>query len=134
MNIALALIFLLLFQPLVAAYLVGFHLERLTEAEYPLRRMILWQMLLTAIAMVSAFVIAALVSLPFALRILRPEAEAIRADYARLSQALGLTPALAASLETEAAARIARMPPRSKGMGTPAGKGCWGWADQRKAG
>ncbi|WP_242531814.1 thiamine/thiamine pyrophosphate ABC transporter permease ThiP [Salipiger thiooxidans] len=34
----------------------------------------------------------ALVSLPFALRILRPEAESIRADYARLSQALGLTP------------------------------------------
>ena len=71
MNIALALIFLLLFQPLVAAYLVGFHLERLTEAEYPLRRMILWQMLLTAIAMVSAFVIAALVSLPFNLSIAR---------------------------------------------------------------
>ncbi|SIS98334.1 thiamine transport system permease protein [Roseivivax lentus] len=34
----------------------------------------------------------ALVSLPFALRILRPEAEAIRADHARLAQSLGLTP------------------------------------------
>ena len=31
-------------------------------------------------------------SLPFALRILRPEAEAIRQDHARLSAALGLTP------------------------------------------
>lgn len=36
--------------------------------------------------------INALVSLPFALRILRPEAEAIRADFARLAQSLGLTP------------------------------------------
>ncbi|MGR3375290.1 thiamine/thiamine pyrophosphate ABC transporter permease ThiP [Salipiger abyssi] len=36
--------------------------------------------------------INALVSLPFALRILRPEAEAVRADYTRLAQALGLTP------------------------------------------
>ncbi|MCE0505783.1 thiamine/thiamine pyrophosphate ABC transporter permease ThiP [Roseivivax sp. GX 12232] len=36
--------------------------------------------------------INALVSLPFALRILRPEAEAIRADFGRLSAALGLTP------------------------------------------
>ncbi|MFD1340997.1 thiamine/thiamine pyrophosphate ABC transporter permease ThiP [Litorisediminicola beolgyonensis] len=34
----------------------------------------------------------ALVSLPFALRILRPEAEAVRADYGRLSAALGLNP------------------------------------------
>ena len=33
----------------------------------------------------------ALVSLPFALRILRPEAETIRRDYARLRAALGLT-------------------------------------------
>ncbi|GGC12722.1 thiamine/thiamine pyrophosphate ABC transporter permease ThiP [Marivita lacus] len=33
----------------------------------------------------------AFVSLPFALRILRPEAETIRADYSRLRQALGLS-------------------------------------------
>lgn len=34
----------------------------------------------------------ALMSLPFALRILRPEAEAIRADFGRLAATLGLTP------------------------------------------
>jgi thiamine transport system permease protein len=33
-----------------------------------------------------------LIALPFALRILRPEAEAVRQDYTRLSHALGLSP------------------------------------------
>ena len=37
-------------------------------------------------------VVNALMALPFALRILRPEAEAVRRDYARLSATLGLTP------------------------------------------
>lgn len=36
-------------------------------------------------------VVNALVSLPFALRILRPEAEAVRADFGRLGAALGLS-------------------------------------------
>ena len=36
-------------------------------------------------------VVNALMALPFALRILRPEAEAVRRDYARLSATLGLT-------------------------------------------
>ncbi|WP_136439688.1 thiamine/thiamine pyrophosphate ABC transporter permease ThiP [Pacificoceanicola onchidii] len=34
----------------------------------------------------------ALMALPFALRILRPEAEAIRSDFGRLAQTIGLTP------------------------------------------
>ncbi|WP_146586450.1 thiamine/thiamine pyrophosphate ABC transporter permease ThiP [Puniceibacterium confluentis] len=42
-------------------------------------------------ALVVTGVVNALVSLPFALRILRPEAEAVRADYARLGAALGLS-------------------------------------------
>ncbi|MCT4554063.1 MAG: thiamine/thiamine pyrophosphate ABC transporter permease ThiP [Pelagimonas sp.] len=37
-------------------------------------------------------VVNALMALPFALRILRPEAEAIRADYHRIAASLGLTP------------------------------------------
>ncbi len=37
-------------------------------------------------------VVNALMALPFALRILRPEAEAVRRDYSRLSATLGLTP------------------------------------------
>ncbi|EIE52183.1 thiamine transporter membrane protein [Citreicella sp. 357] len=44
------------------------------------------------LALPVTVVVNALVSLPFALRILRPEAEAVRADYARLALALGLTP------------------------------------------
>ncbi|MCR8550748.1 thiamine/thiamine pyrophosphate ABC transporter permease ThiP [Salipiger sp. P9] len=45
-----------------------------------------------ALALPVTALVNALVSLPFALRILRPEAEAVRADYRRLAQALGLTP------------------------------------------
>ncbi len=45
-----------------------------------------------SLALLVTVVVNALVSLPFALRILRPEAESVRADYARLAQALGLTP------------------------------------------
>ncbi|MBO6865528.1 MAG: thiamine/thiamine pyrophosphate ABC transporter permease ThiP [Thalassococcus sp.] len=45
-----------------------------------------------SVALPVTALINALVSLPFALRILRPEAEAIRQDHARLSAALGLTP------------------------------------------
>ncbi|EPX86774.1 Thiamin ABC transporter, transmembrane component [Salipiger mucosus DSM 16094] len=45
-----------------------------------------------SLALPVTALINALVALPFALRILRPEAEAIRADYSRLRQALGLTP------------------------------------------
>ncbi|WP_252737342.1 thiamine/thiamine pyrophosphate ABC transporter permease ThiP [Citreicella sp. C3M06] len=45
-----------------------------------------------SVALPVTVLVNALVSLPFALRILRPEAEAVRHDYARLSQALGLTP------------------------------------------
>ncbi|MDU8911398.1 thiamine/thiamine pyrophosphate ABC transporter permease ThiP [Aestuariicoccus sp. MJ-SS9] len=44
------------------------------------------------LALVVTALVNALVALPFALRILRPEAEAVRADFARLSHALGLTP------------------------------------------
>ncbi|SNR48242.1 thiamine/thiamine pyrophosphate ABC transporter permease ThiP [Puniceibacterium sediminis] len=42
-------------------------------------------------ALVVTGVVNALISLPFALRILRPEAEAVRTDYARLGAALGLS-------------------------------------------
>ena len=45
-----------------------------------------------SLALPVTTLVNALVALPFALRILRPEAEAVRADYARLAQALGLTP------------------------------------------
>lgn len=44
------------------------------------------------LALVVTALVNALVSLPFAVRILRPEAEAIRADHTRLAQALGLSP------------------------------------------
>ena len=46
-----------------------------------------------SMALPVTILVNALVSLPFALRILRPEAEAIRHDYMRLAQSLGLTPA-----------------------------------------
>ncbi len=42
-------------------------------------------------ALVVTGIVNALVALPFALRILRPEAEAVRTDFARLGAALGLT-------------------------------------------
>lgn len=45
-----------------------------------------------SLALPVTALVNALVALPFALRILRPEAEAIRKDYRRLSQSLGLTP------------------------------------------
>ncbi len=45
-----------------------------------------------SLALPVTTLVNALVALPFALRILRPEAEAVRADYARLALALGLTP------------------------------------------
>ncbi|MEC3860895.1 thiamine/thiamine pyrophosphate ABC transporter permease ThiP [Mesobacterium sp. TK19101] len=44
------------------------------------------------LALVVTALINALVSLPFAVRILRPESEAIRTDHIRLAQALGLSP------------------------------------------
>ncbi|WP_417743280.1 thiamine/thiamine pyrophosphate ABC transporter permease ThiP [Salipiger sp.] len=44
-----------------------------------------------ALALPVTMVVNALVALPFALRILRPEAEAVRAEYGRLALALGLT-------------------------------------------
>jgi len=43
-----------------------------------------------ALALPVTALVNALVSLPFAVRILRPEAEAMRSDYGRLSAALGL--------------------------------------------
>ncbi|MHA6326689.1 thiamine/thiamine pyrophosphate ABC transporter permease ThiP [Roseivivax sp. CAU 1753] len=45
-----------------------------------------------ALALPVTALVNALVSLPFALRILRPEADAVRAEYARLAQSLDLTP------------------------------------------
>ena len=44
-----------------------------------------------ALALPVTALVNALVSLPFALRILRPEAEAIRDDFARLAGSLGLS-------------------------------------------
>ncbi|SFD89938.1 ABC transporter permease family protein [Roseivivax sediminis] len=44
-----------------------------------------------ALALPVTALVNALMALPFALRILRPEAEAIRTDFARLSAALGLS-------------------------------------------
>ncbi|SLN15608.1 Sulfate transport system permease protein CysW [Roseivivax jejudonensis] len=44
-----------------------------------------------ALALPVTAIVNALMALPFALRILRPEAEAVRADYGRLAAALGLS-------------------------------------------
>ena len=71
MLIALGLIFLLLLQPWVAAYLACHMLERKTQAQFPIQTMILWQVALSAIAMISAFVLAAVISIPFNLSIAR---------------------------------------------------------------
>ena len=45
-----------------------------------------------SMALPVTMLVNALVSLPFALRILRPEAEAIRTDYRRVALSLGMTP------------------------------------------